>query len=206
MLFMRDASRTDTTSAFDQAFGHAVSVARAAQGVSLRALSARLGAAGVGIDATVLSRIEGGSRPARLSEATAIAEALDHELSTLMPEPVSPRVLARMNLARIESAKSSAATPIRALIANSLALQELIEAEPHLSQELDSSLMPAPEPSGVLEWLAAYVAYDLEQEFQESSATPLSVDSDERKRAAVAIVEALAAGMLLVGHPPTDQG
>lgn len=206
MLFMQDDTKIDATGVFDVSFGRAVATARSAQGLSQRALSAKLAGAGVVIDPTVLSRIESGSRPARLSEATALAEALDHELSTLMPEPVSPRLLARMNLARIEGAKNAARAPVRSLLANALAFQALIESEPHLAAGLDSSMMRAPEPGAVLEWLAAYVAYDLEEEFEESSATPLSVDSDERKRAAVAIVEALAAGMLLVGQPPTDQG
>lgn len=77
--------QTDLTT--EQAFGQAVHAHRVQKGWSQRELAERLESAGVGVDASAVSRIEKGTRAVRLSEAVILAQVLDVPLETLLVPP-----------------------------------------------------------------------------------------------------------------------
>lgn len=190
----------------DRDFGIAVRENRLRQGMHQEALSESVTRLGYPLSQATIGKIERGERKVTIGEALAIGDALALDLTWIIPKPNSPRFAARALLGQFETAKTSVRSSLESMLHSALALQALVTAHPELARELDSSLMAAPEPDEVLDWLAAHVAYDLEQEFEDSTSVPLRVDSEERKAATVAIAEALAAGMLVVGPPPTDQG
>lgn len=76
----------------DERFGEGVSEARALRGLSQKGLAAALTSRGFKVDASAVSRIEGGTRAVRLSEALIIANVLGVDLAVLLDgTDLSPR-------------------------------------------------------------------------------------------------------------------
>lgn len=75
-------------------FGARVKLARERLGITQQQLSDRLRVLGLKVDTSAITRIEGGSRDPRLSEAQAIAHAFGIALLDLIPPPTDELVIA----------------------------------------------------------------------------------------------------------------
>ncbi|WP_228493973.1 helix-turn-helix domain-containing protein [Rathayibacter sp. VKM Ac-2878] len=96
---------SDDDGHLDSTFGRRVSEARERRGLSQRSLAERMTKYGHALDPSALSRIEGGGRPAKLSEAVALSVELGLDLGDLARQlPGSERRLLQTRIDRMARA------------------------------------------------------------------------------------------------------
>jgi transcriptional regulator with XRE-family HTH domain len=146
-----------TTPDTDEEFGRRVQELRTWSGTSQRAFCIKLQSNGLPIDASALSRIEQGKRPAKLSEALVIAKVLEVDLGALVDS--ADDELGRFRAFRNDAdrAMQDARKEVAAMVSAFLDAFEWAEAHPGVLSQLSSeaSLSAPKSPADYLPWAGA---------------------------------------------------
>lgn len=181
----------------DRGFGRAVQTYRGWLQLSQRGLADRLNEAGVSLDASALSRLEQGKRSVRLSEALAIAEALETDISALLDISPDPRQKFTAMRRRANEAMRASAIPLSEMLEAFLESMEFADEHPEVVATLTDDEIGPPDPDN-----GGYQSWVLKR--LERTAPFVRVGSEAEAERVEAIANAWIKNAATIGESPLD--
>lgn len=138
----------------DALFGEAVSMFRRMRDLSQREFADRLRDAGMPVDASAVSRIEGGSRSVRISEASIIADTLEIAVTDLLQFAMTPTQVFRSVRRRVDGTLHQVQESIVDAGFALATLVEMVEEDPRLLGTLsDDNMAPPADSRDYMQWI-----------------------------------------------------